>query len=586
MTAERVAGPWEDLDGFEDVPEEAHEVRIDPAELHADEPAPEGAQGQAESPPVVVPDDPYLARAWELLCDVALETELVGIAILWPDALAELGARVAPADFTSTHLGRLWATARANAGGAEGPIPVSIVVADYRDRCPEGLLPEGKTHTDVISAVMAAAMSPESAGVLVRRLLVLSAERAKRLAAHRLYRAQNPREAREAEAALGMAEERGTRATAPVLEEPVSDLADVIARADAPEPDPCVEFMLARPAVGIIYGPPASGKSWAVMAMCLDLADGGGCVVGDERLQIRPLVTRYGGDPDVVLWIHGSEDTRARVERRMRQCRAEGPHAHREPSRGRFLVASPPVGVSLGTSAGLDWLQRTADEHHATVIVLDTIGSLTGDTLDASKNEQVLPFMVRLHRIRSSGPDGRVILLVHHSRKGGTDPRAATGSKADAVMGAAAWRAQTDTLVQIEAEDGQTSKVVHLRVHKAKGVATSIPPVRITLPPGAARFRVLEDHEDDTLLAQETGQAVAQESERRIGRPPRDHVAELQAAVAERGSLSVDEAPAALGISGQRWRAIRQSVIRGMLDAGYPVIAGEFVAVIRSVNDV
>lgn len=339
-----------------------------------------------------------------------------------------------------------------------------------------------------------------------------------------------------------------------------------------PEPDAqdmLVDRLIARPALVVVFGPPQSGKSWAVMNLVVDLAHGGGYFAGIEDCQIRPRLEKFGDTSDVVLWVFGSEDTPARVESRLRTSHYHGPHAAKPTPQGRVLTARPPVGVCLGTPAGNSWLLEVVERTKATVVVLDTISSLTAGAIDVNKNEQVGPFMGFLAGLRDSG-GGRVIFAVCHTRKGGTDPKSQGGAKADGLLGSGMFRALADCVIQIDATDGQTNEVM-VRSVKAKDVQNPgpIPPVRVALENPSARFRMLEQDEQAPVA-----EAVGTHSG---GRPPRDYAGEIMAQVERRGAVQMEEAGKLLGLSDARWLRVRKTVQVDLLERGFPVVRGAWI---------
>src|SRR5206468_1216634 len=70
------------------------------------------------------------------------------------------------------------------------------------------------------------------------------------------------------------------------------------------------------------------------------------------------FITSLRGDRrDVVLWLFGSEDNAARVNRRLRKVHASGDHASRRPDRGSVVYATRPRGMSLRGEAGAKWFE-------------------------------------------------------------------------------------------------------------------------------------------------------------------------------------------------------------------------------------
>lgn len=415
--------------------------------------------------------------------DPSFESDLLG-AILAADPEAH-GAAVAAAlemvrdhDFADVVLRRLWSAARA-AWESRGRIDVAELRAatdapadllvGLAERAIEGTSIDGAARRVALSAV-------ERSEIDAARRLATGADADRNLARLELsYLAERRSELERAEA------------TAPTT----WDAADEI---DKPleSVDEFIERMLVRPGIAIAFGPPSSGKSYAVLAACFDAVMGGGCFAGVESLQIRPSDGRYS-ERDRVLWVFGSEDTPRRMRARLKQMLAFGPHRGKTLPPGVFTFGKLPNGVMLNTPRGLAWLRAEIIRRKATIVALDTVASVCGDSLEVEDNGAVCSFMMRMHRLRDEF--GLVIWLLHHTRKGSSDPKAQSASKADAALGAGQWRAQTDTMVGLEAIDGNTS-LVTLRVVKAKDIDVVPPAIRLTQEPQSARFSELRDDEE------------------------------------------------------------------------------------------
>jgi len=347
------------------------------------------------------------------------------------------------------------------------------------------------------------------------------------------------------------------------------DMAEMLETEDPAPPEELVERLITRPGVVIAYGASGSGKSYALMAACLDLIGGGGCFVGAEGLQLRPRTTKFGDAPDVVLWVYGSEDPERRIRHRARELWASGPHRNQPMPRGQFLVASP-GSVCLGSQEGVRWLRREIETAHATVVILDTVQSLTSSSLDTSDGGQVARWMVEMHMIRDAC---QVVLIpVCHTSKTPSDAKSARG-KADSLLGSQAWRALADGMVMIDAPDGDASAGT-LRLIKGKDVDEPIPPLRIGMDGDSKRFRPLEDEQDGEAAPN----APAARTDARIGRPK---VFSVEKAVALRerhpDGLPWSDNAAMMALFGggeSQWFKLRAGIQRGLLALGHVVIDG------------
>jgi hypothetical protein len=278
------------------------------------------------------------------------------------------------------------------------------------------------------------------------------------------------------------------------LETAVVTTWDFAATLDDPDPPPAVQFvrrLFVRPSLNIVFGPAQAGKSWATMALCLDAVMGGGEFLGSQDLTISPL--RDGIDVvERCLWVFGNEDTEGRVRRRLRLLRDQGPHAGETVRPGTFIYATPPGGASIHSEEGWKWLLREIETHQPSIVVLDTLASLTANTLDVNKQEEVAPFLSQLNVLRAAR--NLVIFLLHHTRKASSDGKKNAASHADTMLGSGAFRSLSEGVLMLDAQDGDTSKVT-VRSIKAKDIEDHVPSFHVTMMKGTGRFRMLDQDE-------------------------------------------------------------------------------------------
>lgn len=337
------------------------------------------------------------------------------------------------------------------------------------------------------------------------------------------------------------------------------DLTELFAAGAPPPADVLVERLIARPGVTIVFGASGSGKSYALKAAMLDLVMGGGAFAGVESFQIRPRSTRFGDDPDVVLWVFGSEDTEARIHRRALEVFSSGPHAGKQLAPGRFRVASPPPGVCLGSREGIRWLDRQIAHARASVVILDTIQSLTSATIEANRGDQVARWMSDLHRLRDKHQ--AVILPVAHTSKTPGDAKSPR-TKADSLLGSQAWRALADGLVMIDAPDGDASQAI-VRVLKGKDIDDPPPPTRIAFDGAAKRFHEALDD------------APPPHPEMRPGRPPAILIGDILALRdGHPDGVRWTAIPALIGASKSTWYDRRAGIQDELLALGHVVVGG------------
>lgn len=159
---------------------------------------------------------------------------------------------------------------------------------------------------------------------------------------------------------------------------------------------------------------------------------------------------------------------------------------------GLFTFATPPDGVALGTPAGWRWISELLDRLKPTILVLDTIASLTGESIDASDAGDVVPFMRHLHDLRDKR--SLVIFGLHHTRKQGNDAKSSQAQKADAMLGSQAWRSMSDAVLMLDAQEGDTTDV-SVKLVKTKDLDQPAPPFHATLKDGLFRFLRWADDE-------------------------------------------------------------------------------------------
>lgn len=349
---------------------------------------------------------------------------------------------------------------------------------------------------------------------------------------------------------------------------PVAAAEDFAVTLTGPEPaapEMFVDRLIVRESVNIFFGPPASGKSWTMMSLGLDAVTTGGTLFGSEELHIH---LPPGGRQERVLWVYGSEDNAARILRRLKKLHGQGDPDF--PLReGAFLYQTPPDGMLLHSEQGWRWLRSLLVRYEPTILVLDTIASLTASTLDVNKAEQVVPFMQRLLQLRSK--HHLTILVGHHTSKPSKEAGRSTNSKASSMLGSQAFLSLTEGCFMVDAKDGNTSDVT-FRCVKTKDVESPIPPMRLCLDRDTGRFRMLDENE--TPPERET-------VTKKLGRPARDYPAELEAVIAKEGFVHAHLIPKLLGISDKTWANNRVAVTNILSDRGYVVLEGRLKRVDR-----
>ena len=284
------------------------------------------------------------------------------------------------------------------------------------------------------------------------------------------------------------------------LEQTTWDYADTAADEPPPPPAQVVSRLFTRNSTNIVFGASGSGKSWTIKALAIDAVMGGGNFMGSDDLYIVPLRELRDGRDDTVLWLFGSEDTKDRVNSRIRKVHKSGPHADKSPRSGAIIYGKRPRLTSLKTMRGAKWLESLIKKHRPTILVLDTVRSLCPD-LSVNDSAEVMPFMDMMNSLRDRY--NLTTFLVHHTRKSGTDPKKSEASAADSMLGSETWRSQADGVLMIDAKDGNTLDV-RCRLVKSKDLEDPVHSWRASFDRAAGRFHVLD--EDEEAPKQETVQ--------------------------------------------------------------------------------
>lgn len=266
--------------------------------------------------------------------------------------------------------------------------------------------------------------------------------------------------------------------------------------------DEFVPGIFARGTVNIVFGSPGSAKSWALMALGVDLAAPAWSVA---TFLGREVERRHD---DRCLWVFGSEDPMRRPISRSAKLWRSGPagidfegHVIPEPDDpkpGVFRLRGP--RTDLETRTGQLWLRREVERMGCTMLVVDTVTSTTTG-LRPSKGEDVTPFLKFFHQLRDEL--GVTVFLVSHTRKRSLDSRGrpVEGSHADSLLGAQEWRSMSDGLLMLDARDGDT-RHIDVRVLKAKDIEETMPPRTFELDKDQGRlFEVFETDDPDEVPA-------------------------------------------------------------------------------------
>jgi hypothetical protein len=201
---------------------------------------------------------------------------------------------------------------------------------------------------------------------------------------------------------------------------------------------------------GLMTGPPKLGKSWAVLGVCLALASGG------DALGKIPV-----GDPRPVLLL-ALEDGDRRLQGRCRYLLGDGVPI---PELLDYQTRMTPDEVTPTVRA---WLRRHGSA--APLVVLDTLGKVLPDARPGEGAYQ------RDYRIGSElktlvdAQPGACLLVVHHTRKAGSDDWMDSTSGTNGLNGSADF---TINLSRARGEDTGIIRVTGRDVAESEHAVTT-----------------------------------------------------------------------------------------------------------------
>jgi energy-coupling factor transporter ATP-binding protein EcfA2 len=200
-------------------------------------------------------------------------------------------------------------------------------------------------------------------------------------------------------------------------------------RDDEP-PDWLINGVIERGTVVVLSGDTASGKSLVADALTVAVLKGTEWLGRDAQ-------------PGRVVYVD-EENHRRLVRDRLAAFGLTNAEAH-------GLVYYLRQCVCLGDADWNAWLVRTAQEHRADLVVIDTASSTT--TGDVNDNSRV----AQLYRdaLRPATVAGAAVLLLHHERKTRSDEHRQAGQ---AMMGARQWAGQADGHLAIRATGSLTNE--------------------------------------------------------------------------------------------------------------------------------
>lgn len=412
-----------------------------------------------------------------------MELAIIGACFLDPDAASLAFEKLRPAHFRDKHVGDIF-----HAMQKVTPEGASADYAVVRDE----LAAAGTLANGYIKTFVKAIQWPTAANVplYVERILERDLRDEEAALRKRLEAAESAAGQDHFIAELGRIRERRRSARKGAKPAPEAlDFFDTVEHPEPEAPEMFIDRMIVRDSLNIVFGPPSSGKSWLMMAACYDGVTTGGTLLGSDELRLH---IPQDGREERCLWIYGNEDTEGRVRRRLKKLHKGGDPNYPLKKDG-FLYQTPPAGMLLNTEAGWAWVVALIERYRPTLLVMDTVASLTASTLDVNKAEEVVPFMQKLLELRQT--HHLTIFLGHHTNKPSKDADRGAVSKAASMLGSQAWLSMTEGCFMVDAKDGDTSDV-KIRCIKPKDVENPIPVLRACLDRDSGRFRMLDEGEE------------------------------------------------------------------------------------------
>lgn len=200
-----------------------------------------------------------------------------------------------------------------------------------------------------------------------------------------------------------------------------------LAAMDFPDPVFVVDSLLPEVGAAVLAAAPKMGKSWFALMVALAVASPHGRALG-----------RYGTNYGDVLYV-ALEDTPRRLQNRQRMIMQEQPI----PERLDFAVTWPPL-----PNGGLDCMRAWLTDHReARLVIVDTLEKVRVRDNKAQLYQQDYQTAGMLKGIADEY--GICVLIIHHTRKMGSDDPLAQVSGTYGLTGA------VDTVLVLRRERGQ-----------------------------------------------------------------------------------------------------------------------------------
>lgn len=230
----------------------------------------------------------------------------------------------------------------------------------------------------------------------------------------------------------------------------LSWLSDVVAK-PIPRPRWLVKNIWTRGGCGFISGAPKSYKSWMALDLAVSIASGDN-FLGEYR------VPKAGP----VLYLQEEDDLRLVMERLSYIVEAKVPNSYWDgqitwSGNGTIFNWAPaerdlPIALQVQTGFTSSdegwqaWLDDQLAEHHFSLVVIDTLGTTSGD-VDTDRAQVLMERMLRPLKTLAKKHDS-AIAIVHHNKKNSGEGRAGND-----MLGSVALHAWVDCALYARSRD-------------------------------------------------------------------------------------------------------------------------------------
>lgn len=301
----------------------------------------------------------------------------------------------------------------------------------------------------------------------------------------------------EASKAVALTRDSSSQAA---LETPLSEVGDVSVSLDdfmsqtRPRPSWLVDRVWGTGTVGFIAGAPKSYKSWMALDMALSVATGSRFLGVFEATQGRVLYVQEE-DSDIqvfdrvgkVFWGKPHQ-----IHPWGQMCVSKVGAVHWLPPEGdRLMRLVVRKGLDLTSAEWQGYLAEQCEEYNYDLIVIDTLGTTSGDT-DTDKSREVNKALKPLKVLAEQY--GVAIAVVHHFSKAGQSGANGVSRGGHKMLGSVALHAWVETALYVSEKSEIRPRVFQVSVEREAKNAPDF------------RFRVDVPEMGKTFEDQETGE--------------------------------------------------------------------------------